>query len=95
MLQTPIGDDAIRSVVDDDPIIDEVTEYGRIVHAELGALAAAARSGLSVVDGTLYCTTFPCHNCAKHIVASGIVRVVYVEPYPKSRVFRDVQGYGV
>ncbi|MDN3612645.1 hypothetical protein QWZ16_23945 [Vibrio ostreicida] len=26
---------------------------------------------------------FPCHNCAKHIVASGIKRVVYVEPYPK------------
>ena len=24
------------------------------------------------------------HNCAKHIVASGISRVVFVEPYPKS-----------
>ena len=35
--------------------------------------------------GTLYCTTFPCHNCAKHIVAAGIKRVVYVEPYPKSK----------
>ena len=34
---------------------------------------------------TLYCTTFPCHNCAKHIVAAGIERVVYVEPYPKSK----------
>ena len=32
----------------------------------------------------LYCTTFPCHICAKHIVASGIGRVVYLEPYPKS-----------
>ena len=32
-----------------------------------------------------YTTTFPCHNCAKHIVAAGIRRVVYVEPYPKSR----------
>ena len=30
------------------------------------------------------CTTFPCHLCAKHIVASGIQRVVYLEPYPKS-----------
>ncbi|MCX6343754.1 MAG: hypothetical protein NT018_01610 [Armatimonadetes bacterium] len=29
--------------------------------------------------------TFPCHNCAKHIVAAGIERVVYVEPYPKSK----------
>jgi deoxycytidylate deaminase len=33
----------------------------------------------------MYCTTFPCHNCAKHIVAAGISRVVFVEPYPKSR----------
>ncbi|MEW6364109.1 MAG: hypothetical protein AB1714_05675 [Acidobacteriota bacterium] len=29
-------------------------------------------------------TTFPCHNCARHIVASGIERVVYIEGYPKS-----------
>lgn len=33
----------------------------------------------------MYCTTFPCHNCAKHIVAAGLKRVVYVEPYPKSK----------
>lgn len=33
----------------------------------------------------LYSTTFPCHNCAKHIIGAGIARVVYVEPYPKSR----------
>ena len=33
---------------------------------------------------TLHTTTFPCHDCAKHIVAAGISRVVYVEPYPKS-----------
>lgn len=34
---------------------------------------------------TLYGTTFPCHNCAKHIVAAGLERVVYVEPYAKSK----------
>jgi hypothetical protein len=33
----------------------------------------------------MYVTTFPCHNCAKHIIASGIRRVVYIEPYVKSR----------
>ncbi len=27
----------------------------------------------------------PCHNCAKHIVAAGVSRVVFVEPYPKSK----------
>jgi hypothetical protein len=48
------------------------------------ALLACGRSGVSTRDGTLYGTTFPCHNCAKHIVAAGIKRVVFVEPYPKS-----------
>ncbi|HRZ83985.1 MAG TPA: hypothetical protein P5069_16180, partial [Candidatus Hydrogenedentes bacterium] len=37
---------------------------------------------------TLYSTTFPCHNCAKHIIAAGITRVVYIEPYPKSRALK-------
>ena len=32
----------------------------------------------------MYCTTFPCHNCAKHIIDAGIRRVVYLEPYDKS-----------
>jgi cytidine deaminase len=60
-------------------------EFGRSVHAEMAALMSAARLGISVKDATLFCTTFPCHMCARHIVASGIKRVVYVEPYPKSK----------
>ncbi len=63
----------------------EVTEFGRAAHAEMEAIIACSRNGQSVRGGTLYSTTFPCHNCAKHIVAAGIRRVVYVEPYPKSR----------
>ncbi len=63
----------------------DLTEYGRVVHAEMEALLSCARTGRSTVNATLYCTTFPCHNCAKHIVAAGIERVVYVEPYPKSK----------
>lgn len=62
----------------------DITEYGRSVHAEMEALLSCARSGVSPRNGTLYTTTFPCHNCAKHIVASGVKRVVFVEPYPKS-----------
>jgi len=44
-----------------------------------------ARSGVSPVGGTLSTTTFPCHNCTRHIVAAGISRVIYIEPYAKSR----------
>ena len=62
-----------------------ILEFGRSVHAEMAALMTAARLGISVRSTTLFCTTFPCHMCARHIVASGIKRVVYVEPYPKSK----------
>jgi deoxycytidylate deaminase len=62
----------------------DITEYGRAVHAEMDSLLTCARVGVSPVGGTLFTTTFPCHNCTRHIIASGIKRVVYIEPYPKS-----------
>ena len=65
--------------------IKDLTEYGRVVHAEMQAILSCAKEGISCSNATLYCTTFPCHNCAKHLIASGIMRVVYVEPYPKSK----------
>ena len=61
-----------------------LTEYGRPVHAEMAAILSCARTGISLQNATLYCSTFPCHNCAKHIIGAGIRRVVYIEPYPKS-----------
>ncbi len=59
-------------------------EYFRAVHAEMAAIVDAARRGVPIRDGVLFTTTFPCHDCAKHIVAAGIQRVVFIEPYPKS-----------
>src|SRR5690606_29677075 len=52
------------------------------------ALLACARSNISTVGATLYGTTFPCHNCAKHIVAAGIDQVIYIEPYSKRKAFK-------
>ncbi len=68
-----------------DTQVMQVGEFGRSVHAEMAAIADAARRGVALRGTVLYTTTFPCHNCAKHIVAAGIERVVYIEPYPKSR----------
>lgn len=56
-----------------------------MVHAEMDAILNCARSNNSTQGATLYVTTFPCHNCAKHIVAAGIKEVMFVEPYPKSK----------
>jgi cytidine deaminase len=65
--------------------VANLLEFGRIVHAEMAAICDAALRGIAVKGASLYCTTFPCHMCARHIVAAGILRVVYIEPYPKSR----------
>ncbi len=71
--------------------VANILEFGRIVHAEMSAITSAARRGLSIRDATVYCTTFPCHMCARHIIAAGIRRIVYIEPYPKSMT-KDLYG---
>ena len=76
-----LGED--QAILKDAQIMN-VLEFGRVVHAEMSSITEAARRGLSVQDTTMYCTTFPCHICARHIISSGIKRVVYIEPYPKS-----------
>jgi cytidine deaminase len=73
------SDHAVR-----DSRVMDILEFGRIIHAEMSAICDASRKGVAVEGATLYCTTFPCHICATHVVASGIRQVVYLEPYPKS-----------
>jgi cytidine deaminase len=68
-----------------DSLVMDLTEFGRVVHAEMSAICDAARLGRSLKGSILYSTAFPCHNCTKHILAAGITRVLYMEPYPKSR----------
>lgn len=72
----------------DGTAVASLLEFGRIVHAEMAAICDAAMRGVPIRNSTLYCTTFPCHMCARHIIAAGISRVVYIEPYPKSRAKR-------
>lgn len=65
--------------------INALIEFSRSIHAEMEAILSVAREGKhSLVGATLYTNTYPCHNCARHIVASGIKEVVYIEPYLKS-----------
>jgi deoxycytidylate deaminase len=93
----------IEDILDDDQhrkaikssLVGGVTEYGRMVHAEMNALCDATRLGRSVKGSTIFVTTYPCHNCAKHLIAAGIERIVFVEPYPKSKtesLFQDMLG---
>lgn len=65
--------------------LGQLIEFSRSVHAEMDALVSAARKGVTTVGGKLFVTTFPCHNCARHIVAAGIDEVQFIEPYLKSK----------
>lgn len=64
--------------------IVNLIEFGRCVHAEMAAITDAARRGVAIQDATMYVTTFPCHECTRNVVAAGIAKVVFVEPYGKS-----------
>lgn len=60
-------------------------EFSRAVHAEMDAILSASISGTSPRACRMYVTTYPCHYCARHIVASGVDEVQFIEPYPKSK----------
>lgn len=65
--------------------IGSLIEYSRAIHAEMDAIISLARHGNESTSGKiLFSTTYPCHNCARHIVAAGITKVIYIEPYEKS-----------
>ena len=50
------------------------TKYAFVVHAELNAILNSPRS----VNGcTLYVSLFPCNECAKAIIQSGIKKIIY------------------
>lgn len=57
------------------------THCVRTVHAEQNAICQAARRGISVEGGTLYCRMTPCRTCAMLIINCGIVRVVCQRRY--------------
>lgn len=66
-------------------------ELCRATHAEQNAVAQAARYGTSIEGATIYSTCQPCVMCAKILLNSGIVEIVYqgliptVSPPPSSR----------
>lgn len=82
---TKDGKDELSNLILEETRAGSIIEYSRAIHAEMEAILGLARhQGVSSNGCTLYTTTYPCHNCARHIIAAGIARVVYIEPYEKS-----------
>lgn len=79
---------AVARIVSDSRVKDLI-EFSRAVHAEMHAILGASRlAGDKIVGGKIFVTTYPCHSCARHIVAAGISEVHYIEPYRKSLATR-------
>jgi deoxycytidylate deaminase len=84
LLKRGKGQNDVRAAISGTRIKDLI-EFSRSIHAEMEAIVSVAREGKhSLVGSTLYTNTYPCHNCARHIVAAGVKKVIYIEPYLKS-----------
>ncbi|MBM7569601.1 ComE operon protein 2 [Aquibacillus albus] len=53
----------------------------RTVHAEINALLQCAKFGVATDGAELYVTHFPCLQCCKAIIQSGIQTVYYANDY--------------
>ena len=53
----------------------------RTIHAEINAIAQAAKNGASIRDADIYITHTPCIHCFKLLINTGIKRVLYEKPY--------------
>lgn len=51
------------------------------IHAEMNAIAFAAKNGVSIDNGTIYVTIEPCFNCLKVISAAGIKKIYFRNSY--------------
>lgn len=63
------------------------------IHAEQNALAMAAKNGISVDGAICYSSLQPCNTCLLSLVQSGIIEIVYIEPYEKSCYSSDMIEY--
>ncbi len=77
-----IGYNGVPKVINDDDLPWERegeylnTKYPYVVHAEANAILNSTRN---LKGSTMYVTLFPCNECAKLIIQSGIKEVVFLE----------------
>lgn len=94
-----LGFNGFPKNMNDDKVLyyDRETKYSRTIHAELNAILNTKQS---LIGLTIYCTLFPCSNCALHIIQSGIKRLVspkidlekdslWIDSFNKSKSFLD------
>ena len=58
-------------------LVEAEERYHIIEHAERAAIYKALNAGNDLNGATIYCTRFPCSDCARAIVWAGISRTVF------------------
>jgi dCMP deaminase len=53
----------------------------RTIHAEINAIAQAAKNGAAIRGGSIYVTHTPCIHCFKVLINTGITRICYEREY--------------
>ena len=64
----------------------------RTIHAEINAIAQAAKNGASIRDADIYITHTPCIHCFKVLLNTGI-RAIYYEREYKLHTLEDMLQY--
>lgn len=65
------------------------------VHAELNAIAYAARYGIPTDRASMYCVYSPCPNCTFAIINAGITQLFYRREYRRTEGIDKLQSAGV
>ena len=58
----------------------------RTIHAEINAIAQAAKHGVEIEGADIYVTASPCYHCLKTLMNTGIKRICYLKPYKIDRI---------
>ena len=60
------------------------------VHAEQNCIADCAKRGISTENSTAYITHYPCINCCKILLASGVKTIIYDEDYKNDSLVTEL-----
>ena len=60
------------------------------IHAEQNTIADCAKRGVSCNECIAYITHYPCYNCMKLMVSSGIITIKYINDYKNDPLVQDL-----
>ena len=67
----------------------------RTIHAEINAIAQAAKNGASIRDADIYITHTPCIQCVKVLINTGIRRIFYEREYKRATIEEVLRGANI